>query len=282
MSWKYYRELFVVIPCYLAAVLLFFWFIPSLTDEANSRIQSYSLIIDGDSTTYKVGKLTFNLDNNQDSKSFLYIYGLSLANNINQAIFFVSDFYDQGGNSIIATDILVDPMTVSLDPISESPAKVDLAIQNSKELGLFQGWFMLLIGEEIIAVPITASTDPLYDIAILWVTTGALISIGTWELANFLDKIRTETFLTKNGNAKNQIMLARKSKHEAHLGSALEVTQFTFVNFFTIIFGLATFYLALLSNPDVMELQTISHFDILSLIGLGLGIGSLSGFINKP
>ena len=173
-------------------------------------------------------------------------------------------------------------MTVSLDPISESPARVDLAIQNSKELGIFQGWFMLLIGEEIIAVPITASTDPLYDIAILWVTTGALISIGTWELANFLDKIRTETFLTKNGNAKNQIMLARKSKHESHLGSALDVTQFTFVNFFTIIFGLATFYLALLSNPDVMELQTISHFDILSLIGLGLGIGSLSGFINKP
>jgi hypothetical protein len=53
------------------------------------------------------------------------------------------------------------------------------------------------------------------------------------------------------------------------------------VNFFTIVFAIAAFYLALLSNPQVMQLQNISDIDKLTLIGLGLGIGSLSGFINK-
>jgi hypothetical protein len=287
LSWKDYRELFVVIPCYGAVALLTIWYIPSLTNETNSRVQSYALTIGEDSTTYKVGdgKLTFTLNNNQGATSSLYIYGLLLANNINQAKFFVSDLYSQGGTSVKASDILVDPNTISLGPISESPTKVDLTVQNSKELGKFQGWFMLLIGEEVISVPLTASTDPLVLIALLWATTGALISIGTWEIANFFDRLRTNRQfgqLTSFSPADQQSINQKKVKLDAHLANSREATQFTLVNFFTVIFGIAAFYLALLSNPDVMELQTISQFDIYSLIGLGLGIGSLSGFINKP
>ena len=272
------RYLFVVIPCYLIVVYLAFSLIPDLTRQAQSSIQ-YSLAIDKDSTTYKVGngKLTFSLYNGQGAPSTLYIYGLSLANNINQANFFVSDFYSQGGSSIQAA---VDPKTKNLGPISEIPAKVNLTITKGEELGNFQGWFMVLLGKEIIAVPMTASTDPLYKIALLWVTIGALISIGTWELANFLDANRVEELLKKKPN--DVRLNARKSKHKAHLRTLLNVIQFTFVNFFTVIFGIAAFYLALLSNPQVMQLQTISDIDKLSLIGLGLGIGSLSGFINKP
>ena len=52
--------------------------------------------------------------------------------------------------------------------------------------------------------------------------------------------------------------------------------------FFTYTFAIAAFYLALLSKTEVMELQTISQFDIYSLIGIGLGVGTLGGFIDKP
>ena len=284
-----YRELVIAIPCYSAVAFLAFWYIPLLTDEANSRVQSYSLTIGEHSNTYKVenGKLTFNLDNNQGDTSSLYVYGLFLANNINQAKFFVSDLYSEGGTLVKANDILVDPNVISLTPISESPTKIDLTIQAGRELGKFQGWFMLLIGEEVIAVPLAASTDPLYVIAVWWVTTGALLSIGTWELANFFDRKRTSkqlSFLQKNNLnvARQNLLEVRKSKHDAHLSIAGEIAQFSLVNIFTVVFGIAAFYLALLSKPEVMELQTISQFDIYSLIGLGLGIGSLSGFINKP
>jgi hypothetical protein len=274
------RLLIVIIPCYVAAGYLAFSYIPYLEQQANSNIQ-YSLALDVDSTTYKAGdgRLTFSL-NNQGSTSYLYIYGLSLATNINQAKVFVSNFYSQGGSSIPATDISVEPETIPLAPISESAETIKLTIQNDNGLGNFQGWFMLLVGNEIIAVPMTASTDPLYQIALLWVTVGALISIGTWELASFLDANRVEELLKDKPN--NVRLNTRKSKHQAHLGSFLNAIQFTFVNVFTIIFGIAAFYLALLSNPQVMELQTISDLNRLSLIGLGLGIGSLSGFINKP
>jgi hypothetical protein len=147
---------------------------------------------------------------------------------------------------------------------------------------------MLLIGEELIAVPLTAETDPLFLIAIWWVTAGVLISIGTWEIATFFDRRRTAkqyALLTNNKNintARLDIITARKIKLDTHLATPGEATQFTLVNFFTIVFGIAAFYLGLLSNPDVMGLQTISQFDIYSLIGIGLGIGSLGGFINKP
>lgn len=286
-DWKEVRELLVVIPCYGAVLILALLCIPYLTNQTSSTIQSYSLAIN-DFTTYKVGndKITLNLDNNQGAKSSLYIYGLLLTSDINQVKFFVSDLYDQGGNSISAAmNIEIDPNTVNLTPITENPTEIKLDIHDSKQLGKFNGWFMLLVGDEIISVPITASTDPLYIIAILWVTTGALISIGTWELANFLDRLRTNNKFTKLNTFSESDQLSifqKKVNLDAHLGDATDATKFSFVNFFTVVFGISAFYLALLSKPEVMELQTISSFDILSLIGLGLGIGSLSGFINKP
>ena len=274
-----------------------FWCIPSLTDETNSRVQTYALTIGEDSTTYKVGdgKLTFTLDNNQYATSSLYIYGLMLANNTNEAKFFVSDLYNQGGSLVKAIDILVDPKLISLATISETPTKVDLAVLNSKELGKFQGWFMLLIDEEVVSVPLTASTDPLFVIALLWVTTGAFFSIGTWEIANFFDGLRTGQQLNRlnslsptskelieQKDIKLYMINQKKIKLDAHLANSTEASKFTLVNIFTVIFGIAAFYFALLSKPEVMELQTISQFDMYSLFGLGLGIGSLSGFINKP
>jgi hypothetical protein len=282
------RELLIAIPCYSAVGFLAFW-CSLLTDDINNRIQSYSLAIDKDSTTYKVGngKLTFTLYNNQGAASTLNIYGLSLTNNINQAKFFVSDLYDRGGNSIAKNKIVVNPTGVVLTPISETPAKVELTIQTSKELGNFHGWFMLLIGDEIISVPITASTDPLYKIALLWVIIGVLISIGTWEFANYFDRIRNAKQLVSlpvnnlNIALRNKLEV-KKIKYDAHLASAVEAAKFSFVSLFAAVFGIATSYLALLSNPNVMELQTISQIDILSLIGIGLGIGGLAGFLNKP
>jgi hypothetical protein len=288
MNWRKYwennRELIIAIPCFSAVGFLAFWS-SLLTDETNSRTQSYSLEIGDESTRYKdaSGKLTFNLENNQGGTSTIYIYGLLLTNNINQAKFFISDLYNQDGSSVKANDVSIVPEVTSLGPISETPTKVDLTIQNSKKLGKFQGWFMLLIGEEIISVPITGSTDPLTNIALLWVTIGALISIGTWEFANYFDRTRTIELLNQNlDNESKNMLTARKIKHDARLANAGQIAKFGFVNFFTIIFGIATAYLALLSNPEVVGLQTISQFDILTLIGLGLGIGGLAGFLNKP
>jgi hypothetical protein len=282
--WENNRELIIAIVCFSAVGFLAFW-ASLLTDETNSRTQSYSLAIGDESTGYKDGngKLTFNLENNQGGTSTIYIYGLLLTNNINQAKYFISDLYSQDGSSVKANDVSIVPKVTSLGPISETPTKVDLTIQNSKKLGKFQGWFMLLIGEEIVSVPITASTDPLTNIALLWVTIGALISIGTWEFANYFDRTRTTELLNQNlDNESKMILTARKIKHDARLANAGQVAKFGFVNFFTILFGIATAYLALLSNPQVVGLQTISQFDILTLIGLGLGIGGLAGFLNKP
>ena len=72
----------------------------------------------------------------------------------------------------------------------------------------------------------------------------------------------------------------KKIRLDAHLANRTEATKFTLVNFFTYTFAIATFYLALLSKPEVMELQTISQFDIYSLIGIGVGVGKKDSSIN--
>jgi hypothetical protein len=131
-----YRELFVVIPCYIAAPILALVVISLLTNQVTSQEQSYALAIGDDSTTYKVGdgKLTFALDSNQDqTTSSFYIYGLAISNNINQAQIFVSDLYSQDGRAVKASNISVQPDTISLRDISTSPTKVDMTIQSSTE-----------------------------------------------------------------------------------------------------------------------------------------------------
>jgi len=300
--WGYeYRELFVVIPCYLLLAVLYLAVIPQLTSQETSHVQSYALAIgDDDSTTYKIGdgKLTFALDNNQrPMKPSLYIYGLAISNNINQAQIFVSNLYSQDGRAVEASNILVQPNTISLSGISTTPMKVDVDIVNSMERGKFHGWFMLLIGQDITSVPLTATTDPLFVIAMLWVTIGALFSIGTWEIGRFFDRRKNDkkfVILTNPRPTGNDLLAkqnympfamsirAKKVKYNARLANREEGIKFTLVNIFSIVFGIALFYIQLLSNPAVMELQTISLVNIISLIGIGLGIGSLGGFINRP
>jgi hypothetical protein len=290
--WGYkYRELFVVIPCYLSAAMLATVAIPSLTSQATSEVQSYALAIGDDSATYKVGdgEITFALDNNQgQTPSSIYVYGLAISNNINQAQTFASDLYSQDGRAVKAS---VQPDTITLRDISTMPTKVDVTIPSSTERGKFHGWFMLLVGQDITSVPLIATTAPLFLIAILWVTTGALISIGTWELGRFFDRRKTDKqfirLKTATGNVvannlEDMSVIAKQVKYSARLASLEEAAKFTLVDIFSIVFGIALFYIQILSNPAVMELQIISEWDIISLIGIGLGIGSLGGFINRP
>ena len=293
------RELFVVIPCYLSAAILAAVVIPSLTNQATSQVQSYALAMSDDSVTYEVGDgtLTFALNNNQgQTPSSIYIYGLAISNNINQAQFFVSDLYSQDGRAVKAS---IQPGTITLRDISPTPTRVDVTITSSTERGKFHGWFMLLIGQDITSVPLTATTNPLFLIAILWVTFGALVSIGTWELGRFFDRRKTDERIRilETPNAQlttNQVkakqnytpfepsIRAKEVKYKARLATVEEAAKFTLVDIFSIVFGIALFYIQLLSNPAVMDLQIISDLDIYSLIGIGLGIGSLGGFINRP
>ena len=47
---------------------------------------------------------------------------------------------------------------------------------------------MVLMGQNLISVPISASTQPLFEISLLWISTGVLLAIGTWEAVLFVDR----------------------------------------------------------------------------------------------
>ena len=105
-------------------------------------------------------------------------------------------------------------------------------------------------------------------------TTGVLLSIGTWEFATFYARKTDKKHENLNSflEADQVEITVKRFKRDEHLGNKGQVTKFTLVNIYAVIFGMDSFYLALLSKPEVMELETIPQFDILSLIGLGLGI----------
>ena len=47
---------------------------------------------------------------------------------------------------------------------------------------------MVLMGQNLISVPISAFTQPLFEISLLWIGTGVLLAIGTWEAVLFVDR----------------------------------------------------------------------------------------------
>lgn len=292
MTWLDYRELIIVAPCYFFALVLAFVIIPSLTAQETSKDQYYSLAIGDDSTVYKVGEgeLTFTLENNRgQTLPSIYIYGLTLPNNVNQADVFLSNLYSQDGRPV--SRISAQPDTITRSDISMPPAKIGISIPSNKEMGDFQGWLMLSLGEELISIPLKASTDPLFLIAVLWVSVGALVTIGTWELGRFFDRRQTKeelNSLTKELSVAAQVndpkFLAiqnKKTRYDLRLTNSRQAIKFAFVDTFSFVFGIGLFYIGLLDNSFVTGLQTISEFDIYSLIGIGIGIGSLAGFINK-
>ena len=312
--WYKHRELLVVIPCYVAVAILVIGVIPWLANQSASETKEYTLSIGDDSTTFKVGDghLTLVLDNFQsEMTSTIYIYGLALSEEVNKSQVFVSGLYSKDGREL--TNVGVKPSSIDLVKVSNTPQKVDVQINDSKEAGTFNGWFMLLTGQDVISVPLEASTDPMFLIAILWVTAGALIAIGTWEIMSYIDRKRTESEIDRKTidipslqerelaaarsnnideaislrDTKVELMIsqerakAKKRRYDNRLANKKEATKFTLVDIFSVLFGIALSYVGLLTNPLVMDIQVISQLDVFSLLGIGLGIGSLSGLLNK-
>ena len=67
----------------------------------------------------------------------------------------------------------------------------------------------------------------------------------------------------------------KKLNFDKRLGTAEGASRFALVDIFSIVFGIALSSIGLLSNPLVIDLQTISQLDVFSLIGVGLGIGDI-------
>jgi hypothetical protein len=159
--------------------------------EDTTKIYSLSFVERSTAFDLDNGKLTLSLDNKPDNKFRLGIYGLQTTGTINTTLF-ATDLSNVGGKEIKHEKIRFIPENITLDKITKDPKIVDIEIDNSIVPGTYSGWIIFLTGQNATSIPLTASTQPIFDIAIGWVIVGILASVGFWELVKYADIRRNE------------------------------------------------------------------------------------------
>jgi hypothetical protein len=164
-----------------------------LQEERNNATKTYLLSFVDRSTAFDLdnGKLTLSLDNKPDNKFRLEIHGLVAAGTVNTMLF-ATDLSNIGGKEISHDKIKFKPENIMLNEIRKDPKVVNIEIDNSIVSGSYNGWIIFLTDQNMISIPLTASTQPLIDIAIGWIIVGILASVGFWELIKYADIKRNE------------------------------------------------------------------------------------------
>jgi hypothetical protein len=155
-------------------------------------------------------------------------------------------------------------------------------------------------------IPIIVSTEPKVIHAVILVVIGVLLSIIFWEIFVYINKkfnlatanrlktmdvpaLRTRTgFVNLNDSqimAKQAQIVQRKMERVRKVESRYRYTEnaIKIVTFdvASVTFGIITGLVGLMSNTYVTSLIEISWIDAITLIGIGLGIGSLKGIVDN-
>jgi hypothetical protein len=240
--------------------------------------------------TYTNENLTLVVGNNGDnSPKLLNIYGLKRDSSLTIFSSFLSSTY----GSTIGNLSFGDKDSIIVDIDSEYPIIVeDIKVKNLTS-GKYNG-FLYLKGEELFNIPVTISTTPKVTQAIILVVIGVLIAIVLWELY-FLSNHRDNNNKVKAQNilANNAASAFARSSHELKMemyqkrAESIEnrylfnSTRIISVEMATVAFGILTGLLGIASNSFVTTLIEINELDFAILIGMGMGIGSLKGIVEK-
>jgi hypothetical protein len=253
-----------------------------------------------DNQTYASGDLSMVVSNNGlESSKKLFIHGVK-----DQSVLFSSPLSTQLGKTISYLVIGNGQHKIPLKVSNENVTEIDVRVENLSS-GTYNGWLYLTNGSSF-TIPIVVSTEPKFVQAVILVVTGVLISIIFWELFFLLDKKKK---VSDKMNRVNNIVdnfdgllniytddqkiafaeyedpgvqrLTRQIKKidNRYAEKGVQIVSFQLA---TVIFGIVTGVVGALSNSYVTNSIEITPPIASILIGLGLGIGSLKGLVDKP
>ena len=266
-----------------------------------------TLSFDGKMIFYD-GKLTFVINNNDQSLlKYLNIYGMDKKNSINVQ----TNMTDAAGNIQNYLTFNDKKTQLTITKVAGDPQKIDLHVNIPS--GLFQGW-IIINGKNPTSIPITVATDPKTAEAVGWIIVGILTSIIIWEVILYFKPPKPGAEMAVDATsiykqAAEEVSRAAGSQGQSNTNAARqartklqEITdkqksavalykdQYLYrryprpvvpssnvwlLDLLTIFFGIAVGLLAVFSQGYVNELRVIGAWDIVALLGLGLGIGSL-------
>jgi hypothetical protein len=298
-------ELGIVFICVIIIVTLF----PVLHLQETGVIptpKNYWLNFESN-ITFLNGDLSMAIGNNGlDLAKKLNIHGIK-----NNTIILSSFLGTQTGKIIEYLNFNGQPYT-PLIVNRYNVSSVEVSAQNIYS-GKYNGWLYLIDGSSY-TIPITLSTAPKIFQAFILVVIGVLLSIAFWELffyANLGSNQRRLNILNqwidRRQELRNQLspqlvgadadlqieLLNQKYKQEQwkrteridriknryrEPSSRVRILSFDVAS---VIFGIVTALVGLSSNSYVIGLVEISPIDLVTLIGIGLGIGSLKGLVDN-
>lgn len=260
----------------------------------------YSLTFNGDLTYYD-GSITLVVNNNDKNPiKKILIYG---SNNNTELKVSSSHLVDESHLAINSANITFDGKSeILLKELKHEPKVIDVSIDNISP-GEYTGR-IIFTGNDTTTVPIKVTTEPLVVSALLWVLIGILISVISWEVINHLT-VRyyddSETRLTRKINKtevtqsnkqqlednKKMLEVVKSNKHKQQVKHNYRWSGSGWPRQAIYIIGSAGFamsvgVISLLTNDYVTGQRTIEPVEIMVLIGIGLGIGSLKEFVDKP
>jgi hypothetical protein len=256
--------------------------------------KGYSVSLEGNETA-SYGNVTLVVGNNSKaSDKSLGVYGLT----DKESRIFSSMFATGTGKIIEQDDILfAGNSTLKIGNASSMPKITNISVKNGKiDPGDYHGW--MYVGSGIaIAFPVTISTEPRVLQAIIIIVVGILASLSFWEIALYIDRMRNEgmvrqeatnikrlSFLTGNDLTTKRTEIKEKAMSRLIVLSKRYSTNADIVfslDAAFIGFGIATGLLGVLNTGYVTTITDMSTLSALTLLGYGLGIGSLKQLVES-
>lgn len=253
------------------------------------------------------GKLNFVISNGDSSDNkILWIYGLNNSERYNISASDLVD--DNSGLKIEHLQVTFEPALIK--DITKTVKKVKVNIDYvGKPAGEYQG--NIIIDEDKAGgiqslIPFTFDLKPNTVEVIIWVMDGIAISIVLWKVIIYhshrhsynsineglsKDRNKWKEFVSNNPSMAQQYLkvnpdlnpnvpLTLKKYVETSATREKLVNEFIRIGG-TVLFGIGVSVLGLLNNPYIIGLHNIGLIEVLALIGIGLGIGSLKDIAEK-
>jgi hypothetical protein len=223
-------------------------------------------------------KLTFILNNDLNSQSkSIKVYAFDGPTSIDISS---SEFVEDKSGETVSIDF-GGSATTHVDNIGPSPQSFSIGI-NPVKAGLYHGTIFITNEGNQTSVPVTVDVKPQMQVLVIIVIDGIALSIAAWSAIKFLNDRYKITH-------KGQIIYDSAPQNPLSITQYLEVKKVTrdivlknfILNVGTIAFGIALGLTTLIDNVFITGIHNLGVYEIVILIAIGLGIGSLKEFVYK-
>jgi hypothetical protein len=198
----------------------------------------------------------------------------------------ISDLREINNGTEIPSDNII--LTVISPPgniTPGNPIRITFSFKNNMipSPGLYQGTLFITAGANVASIPITLDVKPNLAQPVILVVDGIVISIAFWKLIAYLNAKYPRVIRERDGRREiiDERYEAMRDNLTVYVTSNSILSKNAILDLGTIFFGIALGIIGLPNSEYINNLHSIEYFEVLTLIGIGLGIGTLKEFVPK-